>query len=328
MKGKTIAIYIGIGCLLTVLTCLSYFDTRKQMLKVAERTFVEAINEDLDERWKALGESFSYHAGKEKEQYTKVDINVDNRSSEACELKNIDLSQNVDEDFLRRCFHSYLLAKNRKMCSDSLNARWQQMLKVEALKIKTEVVVCYNDSSIVCDSLQNQTSYILLPVRFAGVMNEIQLNGFVRISLYDISHFYPLLWIYVSLFVGWLIVLIGKGLVYYKRSLLLIPEEEAYPLSKDVVYCPNSRCFIKGTEKIILSPKSNLIVKALLEAENHQLHGADLLAKVWDSNEANMNKLYIQNTKLRKALEKLGKGFDVVNIDRGCFRLLYPYSNN
>ena len=68
MKGKTIAIYIGIGCLLTVLTCLSYFDTRKQMLKVAERTFVEAINEDLDERWKALGESFSYHAGKEKEQ--------------------------------------------------------------------------------------------------------------------------------------------------------------------------------------------------------------------------------------------------------------------
>lgn len=330
MKKKTVVLYIGIGCLLAALVCLSYLDTRRQMLEVAERVFLQAINEDLDERWKALGDSFSYHAGKEKKQYTKVDINLDNHSSEACDLKDIDLSQNVDEDFLRRCFHSYLLAKNRKICPDSLNARWQQMLMSEVLKTKTEVVICYDDKdfSIVCDSLQNQTSYIQLPVCFAGVMNEIQLNGFVRISFNDILRYNPLLWIYGSLFVGWLIVLIGKGVADYRRSLVSFPEGGACRLSKDVVYCPNSRCFIKGTEKITLSPKSNLIIKALLEAENHQLHGADLLAKVWDSNEANMNKLYIQNTKLRKALEKLGRGFDVVNIDRGCFRLLYPFSDN
>ena len=111
MKGKTIAIYIGIGCLLAALVCLSYLDTRRQMLEVAERAFLEAVSKDLDERWKALGESFSYHAGKEKEQYTKVDINVDNRSSEACELKDIDLLQNVDEDFCADVFTLICLRK-------------------------------------------------------------------------------------------------------------------------------------------------------------------------------------------------------------------------
>ena len=53
MDKKTLIIHIGIGCLLATLTCLSYSSTRKRMLEVAERTFVEAVHQELDERWKS-----------------------------------------------------------------------------------------------------------------------------------------------------------------------------------------------------------------------------------------------------------------------------------
>lgn len=325
MKRKNLAIYIGIGCLLAVLAYLSYSNTWKQMLDMAERAFVEAIHQDLDERWKSLGESFSYHAGKEKEQYSRVDVNMDNRPPMTHELKDIDLSQNVDEDFLRRCFHSHLVTKNHIICPDSLNARWQNNLMESTLKVQTVAVVCSSGEGIggMCDSLLNQVSYIQLPVRFAGVMNEIQLYGFVRFIGFDIFYFNPSLSIYICLFIGWIAWVIKKSIVDNRKSSL--PKEGTFRLSKEVVYSPDLRCFMKGTEKITLPPKSNLIVKALLEAENHQLHGADLLAKVWGSNESNMNKLYIQNTKLRAVLKMLGDGFDVVSVERNHFRLVFPY---
>lgn len=71
MNKKTLIIYIGIACLLATLTCLSYFNTRKRMLEVAERTFVEAVHKELDERWKSLEESYSFYFGKEKEKIYK-----------------------------------------------------------------------------------------------------------------------------------------------------------------------------------------------------------------------------------------------------------------
>ena len=64
-----------------------------------------------------------------------------------------------------------------------------------------------------------------------------------------------------------------------------------------------------------------------MEAENNQLHGADLLAKVWDTNESNMNKLYIQNTKLRTVLKMLGDGFDILSMENNHFRLVFPYQS-
>ena len=111
-----------------------------------------------------------------------------------------------------------------------------------------------------------------------------------------------------------------------RNSPLTIPEKENYRLAQNVVYDSDARCFIKDSQKIILSPKGNLIIKALLEAEGHQLHGADLLAKVWDSDETSMNKLYIQNSKLRNILKELGDGFDIVSMDRSHFRFVFPYS--
>ena len=74
MNKKTIITYIGIGCLLATLTCLSYFNTRKRMLEVAERTFVEAVHQELDERWKSLGETVTIVSGKDKEVYTNFSI--------------------------------------------------------------------------------------------------------------------------------------------------------------------------------------------------------------------------------------------------------------
>jgi hypothetical protein len=44
------------------------------MLEVAERTFVEAVHQELDERWKSLGETVTIVSGKDKEVYTNFSI--------------------------------------------------------------------------------------------------------------------------------------------------------------------------------------------------------------------------------------------------------------
>lgn len=320
---KRTLLYIGIGCLLAVMACLSYSNARKQMLEVAERAFVEAVRQDLEKREKNSGESISYHYGKEKPEYEQMRIMKDDGTDESYSLKEMDYSQNVDPDFYHRTLHTIMVEMGHGVCPDSLNLIWQKELLEDDIEAKTAIVVGENgdDVASACDSLSR--SFTALPMYYAGAVNEIRLSGFVRLIGFDIFHFNPFLLIYICLLIGWIAWVIKKRFIDNQKSFLLV--EGIFRLSKDVVYCPDLRCFMKGTEKITLSPKSNLIVKALMEAENHQLHGADLLAKVWDSNESNMNKLYIQNSKLRSVLKALGDGFDVVSVERSHFRLVFPY---
>ena len=74
MNKRAIITYIGVGCLLAVLTVWSYLSTQRRMLEVAERTFVEAVHQDLDERWKKLGETVTIVSGKDKDVYTYLSI--------------------------------------------------------------------------------------------------------------------------------------------------------------------------------------------------------------------------------------------------------------
>ena len=104
MNKKTLIIHIGIACLLATLTCLNYLNTQKRMLEVAERTFVEAVHQDLDERWKELGESITIINGKDKETYMNLSIKkegVENNYS----LKGLDYECNIDNEINRRMFH-------------------------------------------------------------------------------------------------------------------------------------------------------------------------------------------------------------------------------
>ena len=139
--------------------------------------------------------------------------------------------------------------------------------------------------------------------------------------IFDVFRYQPLLSLCVGLWIVWIVFVYGK---FHKKKRTFTIPDKGYRLSQNVVYDSDARCFLKGTQKIILPPKGNLIIKALLEAENHQLHGGDLLAKVWGTNETNMNKLYIQNSKLRTILKALGEGFDIVSMDRSHFRFVFP----
>lgn len=323
MKRKPLIIHIGIGCLLAALTCLSYSSTRKQMLEEAERTFVEAVHQDLDERWKALGETVTIVSGKDKEVYTNFNIKKDGVEQNHS-LKGLDYEHNVDSDINRRVFHSVLSELSLMCHTDTLISIWQSLLSEERIKTSVNVAVADSgqDVRILRDSLSIGFLFQSLPTCYAGVANEIQLNGFIRLSIFDVFCYQPLLSLCVGLLIVWIVFVVWG--VSSKNRVLTVPEKEGYRLSRNVVYDSDARCFFKGTQKIILPPKGNLIIKALLEAENHQLHGGDLLAKVWDSNETNMNKLYIQNTKLRTILKGLGDGFDIVSMDRSHFRFVFP----
>ena len=323
MDKKTLIIHIGIACLLVILTCLSYFNIRKRMLEVAERTFVEAVHQELDERWKSLEESYSFYFGKEKEKYTNFSIKkkgVEKNYS----LKDLDYEHNIDNDINRRMFHSVLSELSLMCHTDTFISIWQSLLSKERIKSSVNVAVADSgqDIRILRDSLSIGFLSQSLPTRYAGVANEIQLNGFIRLSIFDVFRYQLLLSFYVGLLIVWIVFVVWK--ISSENRTFTILEKEGYRLSRNVVFDSKARCFFKGTQKIILSPKGNLIIKALLEAESHQLHGADLLAQVWSPKETNMNKLYIQNSKLRTILKDLGEGFDIVSMDRSHFRFIFP----
>lgn len=327
MSKKTIITSIGVSCLLAVLTCLGYSNIRKWMLEVAERTFVEAARQELYERWRKSGETVTFSNGIGKAVYETWTVQEES-GEKSYSLKDIDYSQNLDKEFHERILHSAASDLSLECHPDTLQQIWQTFLKDCEMDVSSRVVIsdAGKDVSSLGDSLSIDASFCPLPTYYAGVMNEIQLNGFVRLSFLAVLDFYPLLWVYVALLSAWIVWLVWKVVSVNRKT--SAPSEKVYRLSDDVVYNPDLRCFIKGSERIMLSPKSSSIIKFLLEAENHQLHGADLLAQIWSPKETNMNKLHIQNTKLRKALAKLGDGFDVVSIDRSFFQLVFPYSNS
>lgn len=323
MNKKTLIIYIGIACLLVILTCLSYSNTRKQMLEVAERTFVEAVHQDLDERWKSLGETVTVVSGKDKESYVNLSIKKEGVENNYY-LKDLDYEHNIDSDINRRMIHSILSDLSLMCHPDTLQRIWQSLLSEEGIKASVNVAVSDSgqDVRILRDSLSIGDLFKSLTTYYAGVTNEIQLNGFIRLSVLDVFCHQPLLSLCVGLLIVWIVFVVWG--VSSKNITLAIPKKEGYRLSRDVVYDSDARCFYKDGQKILLPPKGNLIVKALLEAENYQLHGVDLLAKVWSPKEANMNKLYVQNSKLRTILKDLGEGFDIVSMDRSHFRFVFP----
>lgn len=318
MKGKTIAIYIGIGCLLAALVCLSYLDTRRQMLEVAERAFLEAVSKDLDKRWRASNEPVSYHYGKEKPKYVHLQIKKDDGTDESYSLEGMDFSQNVDSDVHGRMLHTITYQLRCFIDPDTLNSIWQRELLKSPIEARTAIVVGDNENSMtsLCDSLSHE--FDALPMYYAGAVNEIQLNAFIRFSFMEVFCWQHYTLVLLLVFIGWSVY------VAWQTFLAKVPHKGCCQLGSGVFYDSNLGCFFKHRKRIKLLPKSNAIVKALLEAENHQLHGADLLAKVWGSNESNMNKLYIQNTKLRAVLKTLGDGFDIISVERSHFRFVYP----
>ena len=215
----------------------------------------------------------------------------------------MDYEHNIDNDINRRMFHSVLSELSLMCHTDTLISIWQSLLSEERIKTSVNVAVADSgqDIRILRDSLSIGFLSQSLPTRYAGVANEIQLNGFIRLSIFDVFRYQLLLSFYVGLLIVWIVFVVWK--ISSENRTFTILEKEGYRLSRNVVFDSKARCFFKGTQKIILSPKGSLIIKALLEAESHQLHGADLLAQVWSPKETNMNKLYIQNSKLRTILK-------------------------
>ncbi|MBE6274647.1 MAG: hypothetical protein E7097_12375 [Bacteroides sp.] len=318
MNRKNLIIHIGIGCLLATLTCLSYSNTRKQMLEVAERTFVEAVHQELDERRKKSAKMISYFSGKKKDKYTSLTVQSSKGKEDSYILSELENNYNVDTLLYERIIQSAMATLNIRINSDSLNDIWRKCLSLNGMDLETFSIVGYADSdiSVLRDSLA--VSFTPLPLYYAGVTNEIRLNGFIKLSIGNILSFriYSLLW--SLMFIGWIILMFWK-----------FPPVKAYPkgcylLGEGVVYAPMDKCIYKGRRMIKLPPKYNDIIKALLEAENYQMHVVDLLTTVWGAKETNVDKFYTINSQLRKTLKNLGDGFDVESLGKGYFRLKIP----
>lgn len=316
MNKKTLILHFGIGCLLAILSCLSYFNARKRMLEVAERTFVEAVHQELDERWKKMGETVTIVSGKDKEVYTNLTIERDSTNkSFALEYNNDSL--NIDNDINQRMLHTILCEFDKKCNSDTLNGIWQEKLIANGIEIATITSIHYD----VADTDSLSSHYKSLSSYYAGISNEIRLNGFVRLSFGDVLFHRPYSPCLSLALLGWLVYVLWRSLPVRRST------NGYYHWAEGIVYNPASNCIYKHREQIKLFPKSNAIINALMKAENHQLHGADLLAIAWGTDETNIDKLYTQNSIIRKDLKKLGSGFCLENIEGGYFKLVFPYAS-
>ena len=313
MNKKTIITYIGVGCLLAVLTVWSYLSTQKRMLEVAERTFVEAVHQDLDERWKGLGETVTIVSGKDKEVYTNLTIERGG-TNKSFALENNNDSLNMDNDINQRMLHTILCECDKKCNPDTLNGIWQKKLAANGVEIATITSIHYD----VADTDSLGSHYKPLSSYYAGISNEIRLNSFVRLSFSDVLFHQPYSPYFGLALFGWLVYVLWRALPVHRSV------KGSYQWAEGIVYDPASGCIYKHRERIKLYPKSNAIMKALMEAENHQLHGADLLTIAWGTDESNIDKLYTQNSIIRKDLRKLGNEFRLENIEGGCFKLVFP----
>lgn len=313
MNKKIIITYIGVGCLLAVLTVWSYLSTRKRMLEVAERTFVEAVHQELDERWKSLGETVTIVSGKDKEVYTNLTIERGSTNkSFALEYNNDSL--NIDNDINQRMLHTILFEFDKRCNPDTLNGIWQKKLAANGVEIATITSIHYD----VADTDSLGSHYKSLSSYYAGISNEIRLNSFVRLSFSDVLFHQPYSLCFGLALLGWLVYVLWRALPVRRSA------EGSYQWTEGIVYDPASSCIYNHRERIKLYPKNNVIIKALMEAENHQLHGADLLTIAWGTDESNIDKLYTQNSIIRKDLRKLGNEFRLENIEGGYFKLVFP----
>ena len=140
MNKRAIIIYIGVGCLLAALSVWSYLSTQKRMLAVAERTFVEAVHQDLDERWKKLEKTYSFHFGKEKEEYTNFNIKKEG-VEQNYSLKDLDYSCNIDKELYRRMYHTISSDMSLACHPDTLASIWQSLLSTEGIRTSGNVAV-------------------------------------------------------------------------------------------------------------------------------------------------------------------------------------------
>ena len=321
MSKKTILVYIGIGCLLAVLAMWSFRSTERRMLEVAEHTFVDAVHQDLDERKKKSEDLISFFSGKTKEKYVNLIIQSDGGKEESHSLKDLDYSRNIDEGVYERFIQTALILLDNKICSDSLAGIWKE--KLVSNGIRAEMLVCVNYKG--CGTLTLPDSLIngfnSLPSYFAGITNEIKLNAYINISIGSVlfGGIYPL--VFVVLILGWSIYAVS--FVIWNKRLPL----GCYKLAMGIIYNPMEGYILNKRKFIKLPPKHNAIMKALLEAEDYQRHGVDLLTSVWGVKESNMEKLYNAISLLRKTLKNLGNGFDIESNGEGYFRLKAPNLN-
>ena len=220
MNRKNLIIHIGIGCLLATLTCLSYSNTRKQMLEVAERTFVEAVHQELDERRKKSAKMISYFSGKKKDKYTSLTVQSSKGKEDSYILSELENNYNVDTLLYERIIQSAMATLNIRINSDSLNDIWRKCLSLNGMDLETFSIVGYADSdiSVLRDSLA--VSFTPLPLYYAGVTNEIRLNGFIKLSIGNILSFriYSLLW--SLMFIGWIILNWKFLSIFVNRTIL------------------------------------------------------------------------------------------------------------
>lgn len=317
MNRKTILTYIGVSSLLAILTVWSYLSTQKRMLEVAERTFVEAVHQDLDERKKKSEDLLSFFSGKAKEKYVNLTIQSDDGKEESYSLKDLDYSMNVDEGVYERFVQTALILLDNRICSDSLASIWKEKLVANGVSAEMFVDVIYEEcSTLTADSLI--IKFNSLPSYFAGIMNEIKLNAYINFSVACVLFWgvYPL--VFTVLILGWSVYVVSLILLDKK------PPFGCYKLAKGIIYNPMEGYILKKRETIKLPSKHNRIMKALLEAEDYQKHGVDLLTSVWGVKETNMEKLYNAISLLRKTLKNLGNDFDIESNGEGYYRFKTP----
>lgn len=342
---KKIIPYIAVGIASLAMFYISYFDEKKKVLEIAEKTFIEAVRQDLDNRVALFNGQIAYSQFSNKKEYKHMEIAADNRKEEHS-LDSLDYERNMDDDIQIRILHTLTIALHKYAHPDTVNNIWQKRLQTQRINRNTcieinsserdtTMQIRHNEASLACKS------YTILPTYYAGIRNEIKLQAYIHLSFIGILNYSY--WLYIPLgIIGYCILLICISLFSSKVSKstktdTIIKKAETtplsdlpnvlkgmYQLSDNVVYDPKSGFIHINDETIKLTNQTNLLLKHLVEAEGLRMHGVDLVKAIWGNDDGNIDKLYTLNSRLRSNLNKLGNGFSLQSCNNGYFQLTIP----
>ncbi|WP_237039631.1 hypothetical protein [Phocaeicola faecalis] len=332
---KRYIIYSVIAVISAIWFYISYCAERKEMLKVAEATLIKAVHEDLNNRT-VDSDALIYSKSISKKEYKHVEITHENEKK-TYQLDSVNSSKNIDKDLHTQILHTIAILNRQYAHPDTLNQLWQKELQAKGINhIKTFIDITISTRPY---RAQNRDSlagkhYTSLPTFYAGAKNEMKLQPAIDLTFFSILNYNLLLYIFWGIIGGCIGGIIVSFLQTKQKTEITSEKSEdnfwlAPPnirLSDNVAYAPDASIIYRDGKVVTkLPPHPNLLLKLLAEAENHRMHGADLVKAIWGDDEINLDKLYTLNSRLRKILKEIDTEIAINSLKDGYFQLTYPY---
>lgn len=340
MKPKIVillSLLTVIGGLISFFVCKSIYESKVSRLsKSAKETFVEALNEELQNR-KIRGRlSFFFDASNLTSEMPDS-VSITDASGKYTYLLDPEKSRlNVTTDSNVRCLHSYIFSKHKHPLEvDSLNCSWNKLLQQSGLSMSSALSISVLDNQghidlqTTSESDWCNASHLLFVV-YIGYACEIEIKGYLHYSVWNILHFEMLICIliYIVLVCGFYVLCLvvrKKAMNKQHKRIVETPvvrvvkeacdtPVRSYQLHENIIFCAEQKLIIaNGVEKKLIAQVSQLLELFLNSRDyGYKLSDDSIKENLWPDGSANQGRVHKAIARLRAVLRECDSSIDIV----------------